>query len=241
LRELDKMAVRAASDEQALNTLIEENRAFILKCASGATHRYITQSDDEWSLALFAFNQAVKTYDPDKGGFLSYAQLIIIRRLTDYYKSQSKYRAEIPVSPHIFSAEPEEDSDEDMSLRMAVAEKISVTQSNSIKDEIEAANLLFSKYGFTFYDLADCSPKASKTKKACAAAVIFLLDDPLLLSEMRYTRQLPIKAIEANAKVPRKILDRHRKYIIAAAEILSGEYPCLAEYMQSIRKELSNA
>ena len=36
----------------------------------------------------------------------------------------------------------------------------------------------------------------------------------------------------------RKILDRHRRYIIAAAEILSGEYPVLAEYLGYIRKAL---
>ena len=40
------------------------------------------------------------------------------------------------------------------------------------------------------------------------------------------------------AGVHKKILERHRKYIIAAAEILNGEYPLLAEYMNYIRKAL---
>jgi RNA polymerase sigma factor len=43
--------------------------------------------------------------------------------------------------------------------------------------------------------------------------------------------------IEKNTNVPRKILERHRKYIIAAIEILSGEYPYLADYLRYIREE----
>jgi RNA polymerase sigma factor len=183
----------------------------------------------------------VKSYDLDKGSFLSFAELVIRRRLADYYKSQSKYRAEVPVSPHVFETEPEEDGDEDLAIRMSVAEKVSVAEDHSIRDEIEAANQIFSEYGFSFYDLTECSPKAAKTKKACAVAVTYILRTPVLLKELKRARLLPMKTVEINTKVPRKILERHRKYIIAAVEILSGEFPCLAEYMQSIREELNNA
>jgi RNA polymerase sigma factor len=55
---------------------------------------------------------------------------------------------------------------------------------------------------------------------------------------MRETARLPALFLEKNSKIPRKILERHRKYIIAAAEILSGEYPFLAQYLQGIRKEM---
>jgi RNA polymerase sigma factor len=57
------------------------------------------------------------------------------------------------------------------------------------------------------------------------------------VSELRRSKQLPLKNIEKSAQVPRKILERHRKYIIAAIEILSGEYPNLAEYLRYIREE----
>jgi RNA polymerase sigma factor len=86
-------------------------------------------------------------------------------------------------------------------------------------------------------DLTACSPHAQKTKSVCARAVNYVLDNQLLLNELRSKRKLPIITIEKNAKVPRKILERHRKYIIAAVEILSGEYPILAEYLRYIREE----
>ena len=110
---------------------------------------------------------------------------------------------------------------------------------SAVRDEIEAVQELLQEYGFSFFDLADCSPKAEKTKKQCAQAVIALLEDPELFRRMRSTKALPTKEIIRVSGVSKKILERHRKYIIAAAEILNGEYPLLAEYMNYIRKALS--
>lgn len=93
-------------------------------------------------------------------------------------------------------------------------------------------------YGFSFFDLASCSPKAGKTKKACALAIGALLSDEGLLSSMRITRTLPSKGILERVKISPKILERHRRYIIAAAEILDGDYPILQSYLTTIRKEM---
>ncbi|MFZ2539715.1 MAG: hypothetical protein WAX04_12585 [Oscillospiraceae bacterium] len=237
MRKLDTMVVQASVDERVMRELIEKSQFFILKCASATTHRYITKSDDEWSLALMGFTQAVASYDLSKGSFVSFAKLVIHNRLIDYSRSQLKYNAEISVSPEVFDTQSDEE-DENLPIRIAVARQISQQPNDDLKYEILSVNLAFSHYGFSLFDLADCSPKAEKTKSACAKATVYLLKSPLLLSQIHSSKQLPIKIIEKNTKVPRKILERHRKYIIAAVEILSGEYPCLAEYMRFIGKEL---
>lgn len=38
--------------------------------------------------------------------------------------------------------------------------------------------------------------------------------------------------------LPKKVVERHRRYIIAAAEIMNGEYPLLKTYMEYIREAL---
>lgn len=236
MKQADQLAALAAKDEQQMEALVKENEFFILKCAAAAAHRYITKSDDEWSVALLAFSQAVKSYSPEKGGFLPFAELVIKRRVIDYLRVQSRHNSEIVVSPSVFGAEPEE-QDGDAALRAEVARKVATVPGSALKEEIEAIGVVFAGYGFSFMSLTECSPKAEKTKKACAQAVRYLIDNPLLLREMRVVKQLPGKMIEKNAGVPRKILERHRKYIIAAAEIITGDYPCLAEYMRFIREE----
>ena len=82
----------------------------------------ISQSDDEWSLALAAFVEAVRTYDLSKGRFLSFSELVIKRRLTDYYRSQLKFRSEITVNPGAFEGLLE-DNEEDFSIQQVVLEQ----------------------------------------------------------------------------------------------------------------------
>lgn len=236
MRELDHMVVEAARDDAILEILIKKNEPFILKCAAAATNRYISKNDDEWSIALLSFTKAVQLYHMDKGSFLSFADLLMKRGLIDYHRSQNKYNSEISVSPDVFDTDLDE-NDENIALHIVVAEKISQKKDETLKEEILSANEMLSEYGFTFYDLVNCSPKAAKTKSACGKAVQYLLDNPLLMKEIQHSKQLPIKIIEKNCKVPRKLLERHRKYIIAAAEILAGEYPSLAHYMRFVREE----
>lgn len=237
MREIDQMAVEAKTDPTVLETFISQHELFILKCAHEAAHRYITKSDDEWSVSLMAFSEAIKNFSFEKGSFISFARMLIHRRLIDYFRTQSKYNSEVCVNPSLFDMDKQQE-EEDINIKIEVSKIITQPIDNAIKIEIDAANTVFSAYGFGFYDLINCSPKAEKTKIACAKAVAYLLKNPLILSDIRVSKQLPIKIIEKNANVPRKILERHRKYILAAIEIVSGDYPYLAQYMHFIRKEL---
>ncbi len=236
MRDLDALAIRAKSDQRAMEQFIEQNEFYIIKCASKFTHRYITKSDDEWSIALLAFHQAIESYVPEKGSFFSFAELVIRRRLIDYGKGKEKFTSEISVDPIIFDTEPDDDAD-DLEIKLAVADDISKDNRSDLKAEIEDVNIRFQSYGFSFFDLSKSSPKAGKTKRSCAKVINYILMNPVLIMELKETKLLPIKVIEKNVQVPRKILERHRKYIIAAIEILSGEYPHLAEYMRYIREE----
>lgn len=222
--------------EEELERLVRENESFILRTASAVSRRYVTKEDDEWSVALQAFAEAVQDHEPEKGSLQGFAAVVIRRRLTDHFRKNQSRSAELSVDPSVFEADSSEE-EEGLSLRLAVAKQTARTEDYSLKEEIEAANQEFSGFGFSFFDLASCSPRAGRTKESCAKAVNTLLDTPLLREALLQTGQLPMKALEERSGVPRKVLDRHRKYIIAAAIILSGEYPGLSEYMRFIRKE----
>lgn len=174
-------AVRARTDEPFLERFIEAHEAFVLRCASRHAGFAVTRSDDEYSVALLAFYEAIKGYDPASGPFGAYASLVIGRRLADHYRSQHRFDAETPLAPQTFDGTVDRES-ADAAMQQAVAEQMSEAKPVSAQEEIEAANTVFEKYGFAFYDLAASSPKSDKTRRSCAAAHRRRLPHPLHLS-----------------------------------------------------------
>jgi len=237
MQKIDDEAIQAASDKMATEAFIAQNRQFILRCASKYTHKYITDNDDEWSVAMIAFSEALGMYKAEKGSFLSFAELVIRRRLTDYLRSEYRFSGQTNVDPAVFEGQIDEESG-DAVLQKAVLKQTVCEDNSSANYEIEAISAILAEYGFSFYDLTACSPKSEKTRNSSATVIRYLLEKPLLVSEMRRLRALPTKSICSGTGVPRKILERHRKYIIAAVEILYGDYPNLAEYLRYIRDYL---
>lgn len=238
MSDLDLLAVDAKNDLDIMNKLITQYENFILRCASSAARSYISKSDDEWSIALSAFTEAIRNYSSGKGSFLNFAELVIRRRIIDFMRSKSRYAQEVSVNPSLFNTDTQDE--EEYFMQSEIAKKVSIVEDNSIKMEITLINEVFSDYGFSFMDLTECSPKSEKTKRACAKVVAYLIRNKILVNEIKIKKQLPLNIIEKNTKVPRKLLERHRKYIIAAMEIMSGDFPNLAGYMDYIRQELKN-
>lgn len=232
---INQLALSAARNEQRREELIRAQERTILRTASSACRRFVSKSDDEWSIALGAFSKAVDVYSQEKGDFLPFAQMLIKRELIDYFRAQKSVLREISVAPHVLEGggEPEEDPS---GVYLAVVKSSREASDHSLREEILAANELLSTYGFRFFDLTECSPQQDKTRKECAVAIRFMLTDSALFAALEKTRRLPIKALAAASGVSRKTLDRYRKYIIMAVLILDGDYPQLAEYLKFVKE-----
>lgn len=235
MREIDKKAIKAQNDNEFLEEFIYEFEPFIMHLTQKILNGYITRSDDQWSVSLSAFNEAIKSYSFEKGSFIPFAEKVVRRRLYDYIRKQTKHSREILVSPSAFENNSEEDQ---IAIAQEIMEKTSILPNNDTRLEINTLADVLKGYGFSFSDLVSVSPKAVKTKIACAKTIVFISQNPLLISELRHSKLLPIKAIVENLRLPRKIIERHRKYIIAGIEIISGDYPILSEYLQFVREEL---
>lgn len=236
MRNIDENVLQAQQDKQYLEEFIKEYEVFILHTAHKGAGQYITKRDDQWSVALSAFHEAVRSYNFDKGAFLSFAETVIKRRLYDYSRKESRHDCEVLIDSYTL----ENDQDVgDASIKFEVMKKTADYQESDAKLEIQMISETLKEYGITFLELSDTSPKAGKTKIVCGSAVRYLVQNPLLLNEMRRTKTLPLKIIENKMNLPRKVLERHRKYIIAGAEIISGDYPILSEYLRFMREENS--
>ncbi len=236
MRMIDENVLMAQKDGIYLEEFIKEYEVFILHTAHKGAGQYITKRDDQWSVALLAFHEAVNSYDFDKGSFLPFAEIVIKRRLYDYSRKEGRHDCEVLIDSYTFEYDLEDDN---AAVKYEVMAKTAAGQESDAKLEIQMISEVLGGYGVTFMELAEASPKAGKTKTVCGSAIRFLTQNPLLLNEMRRTKSLPLKIIEKNKNLPRKVLERHRKYIIAGAEIISGDYPILSEYLWFMREEES--
>jgi RNA polymerase sigma factor len=235
-------AERAKLDPAYREEFLAGKEDFILRCAGKVCRRMVTKQDDAWSVALSACNEAIDAYDPEKGSFEGLARRVIERRLTDAMRRECRTAGEVPVEPYVFDGNLDEDP---TAMQLETAQKAgqltaqeALSPERSAREEIDSMQTVLAGYGFSFFDLASCSPKAGKTRRGCALAVRALLRDDTLLASMRRTGTLPAQGILRREKVPPKILERHRRYIIAAAEILDGDYPILSSYLYEMRKEM---
>ena len=201
--------------------LVKQYRNSLLGCASRTVKHFVTEQDEEWSVTLQAFYEAVKGYDGTKGEFWPFASVIVRRRLTDWMRELYRHRDEI-----------QEEVPE------SLPDKENWPGQYTIRDEIDAVQGELKAFGFSFYDLTASSPKAQKSRKKCAAVIAALVEHEDLFHSLKETGTLPVKALAAVSSVSGKVMEKHREYIIAAAIILEGEYPLLAEYFPMVHEEM---
>lgn len=81
----------AKGDSLAADALIYDYIPFIKSEASKAVGRIVNEGSDELSIAMIGFHEAVETYSKLKGSFLSYAAVVMHRKLIDYYRKEKRH------------------------------------------------------------------------------------------------------------------------------------------------------
>ncbi|MBB6669790.1 RNA polymerase sigma-I factor [Cohnella nanjingensis] len=220
-------------DAQARDDLIRQYQPFIAKTVSRFCKRYIDPSrDDEFSIALSAFDEAIARYSPDAGSrFLGFAEKVIVRRLIDYVRKDQRHRLAVP-----YSALQGDDEDQGSLLtRVEIREAVTVYEKERLaedrRDEIAALTEALKLYGVSFGDLAIQSPKHQDSRETLLGIGRRLAANAALFETLRQKRQLPVKELCEAEKVSRKTIERHRKYLIAVALIADGGYPFLRDYI----------
>ena len=225
---IENRVLLAQEDYHMRNDIIKEYKNYISSCAKKAAGRYISDQDDEMSIAMIAFDEAITKYDSSKGSFLNFANLIIRNRLIDFMRKEYKGSKIVPFSE---LSKIDKSGDE---IPFTVEDIRS--NNNDTKYEIEALTLELSKYDISFFELTKVSPKSKKTRKACFNVIKYIIQNPVLINEIKLKGIIPIKTILNVVKVHRKVIERHRKYIIAAIIILTGSYEIISDYFKEIKE-----
>ncbi|MBB6731075.1 RNA polymerase sigma-I factor [Cohnella sp. CBP 2801] len=221
-------------DEALRNDWIRQYQPFIAKTASRFGKRYIDPSrDEEFSIALAAFDEAIGSYSPEGGSsFLGFAGQVIQRRLIDYARKERRHLTAVPYS----ALQPQDDEAGSVLAKLEAKEALTVYSrertAEERKEEIASLQAELAPFGVSFYDLSEQSPKHHDSREMLLGIGARLAQNAALFGMLVKKRQLPLKELSELEQVSRKTLERHRKYIIAVTLIAGGPYPILREYIR---------
>ena len=211
------------------NEFLMSEQDHILHLTARVLKRTVSRSDEEWSIALLAVNEAIDSYEMSRGKFWNYAAMVIGSRIKDYYRSASRFKNEISVNSQAFGEDIDEDESQ-IGIHIEIRDKTAVYVETDLRDELEALAKELEGYDIDLFELPKYSPKSLKTRETCKEIVAAIFLPPPLIELLKKTRNLPVKEIMNRITVKRKLIDRHRKYLVAASLIEAGDYPHVMSY-----------
>lgn len=227
-----KEVYAAKKDSQKADDFIRAYIPFIRSEATKYMARFCTEQDDEFSIAMMGFYEAIMGYEKERGAFLSYAEMIIRSRLIDYGRKEAHHKGNISLD--------EKSGDDERTVGDKLAEKEDFTEDIVIREatrkEINELSETMEKFGINFSDVAENSPKQERTMKSCAAAIRFSGENPEILEELLRTGKLPLSKIVSGSGIERKTLERHRKYILAMLLIQTNGYEIIRGHLKRVLK-----
>lgn len=190
---------------------IDDYQPFIIKTVSELKNGYVNvENDDEYSIGLLAFDEAIERFDSEKGHFLPYARLIIESRLKNYWVKEGK---------HVHS-QLEDD------------QVIAEPQSSELASEIYELEKELALFGLDFDILAEHSPKHIDTLKRAKEISRKISRNGIIMSHLYEKKRLPISLISRTFGYSQKIIKGNKLFIIAGSIIFYKNYELLKEWIK---------
>lgn len=231
---LDYVRKAQQGDEDVRNELIRSYTRFVLKVAASVCGRYLkVGEDDEASIALIAFNEAINNYNENRNvSFLSYSELLIKRRLVDYYRKEKKGDKIIQLS----NLEHGDGNTDTGFLVLAQRQAAQRFQEQQEASERRAEIIQFTKilkdFGISFDELVKISPRHEDARVRAIEVGYLVAQCSEFRNYLMSKKELPLKQIEREVKLSRRTLERQRKYIIAVSLIIIHNFAYLREYIE---------
>ncbi|WP_246140784.1 RNA polymerase sigma factor SigI [Bacillus marasmi] len=233
----ETVALIQQGDRTLQNELIDAYKPFIAKTISAVCKRYIYETDDEFSIGLIAFNEAIEKFSPEKGkSLLSFAEVIIKRRVIDYIRKNTKENS------LRFDAGGIDSQVDDDIIGKSIENELSIDYHRQKQEEEKRREEIFlfqsrlQAFGLSFQEIIEQAPKHADARLNAIMIAKLIHEKPELTDYLYEKKRLPIKELEKYAQTSRKTIERNRKYIIAMSIILSEEFYYLQDYLKGVIK-----
>ena len=223
----------AKEDVRAADDLIRAYLPFIkAETAKFLKRPPMEGQDDELSIAMMAFHEAIGGYSRTRGAFLKYAAMLIRSRLVDYSRREQRHSRVISLDAPA--------REENTTLGEVLVGERDPHEETASRDatraEIEELTRQMKEFGVSLSDVADNCPRQQRTLDACRRALEYAKGNPELLEDFLKTKRLPIGQLATGSGVERKTLERHRKYMVALLLIYTNGYEIIRGHLKQVMK-----
>ena len=229
----------AKKNSKAADRLIQSYMPFIQSETAKFLKRPSNPDDDELSIAMFAFYEAIQNYSRLKGAFLKFAAMQIQHRLIDNYRKERRNQG------HVSLDAPVSGENEEISLLDTMQDTENPYQDMEIREatrqEIAHLTAQMEEFGVSLNDVADNSPQQKRTLAVCQKAVYYARKNPEILEEFLQTKKIPLSRLAEGAEVEKKTLERHRRYLVAVLLICTNGYEIMRGHIMQVLKGGENS
>jgi RNA polymerase sigma factor len=225
---LQELVNRArAGDAEARNRVLEACRNFVFSVVGSYCRKPLAWGqDDELSVGLMAFDEAINRYEPERGvPFLAFARLVIRSRLANYFRQENRHR----------KAGSGTDVSEELLRNEAAAAWEEFLWQNVVNDraeEIEEYEAVLNEFGISLEELVALSPKHRDSRMALIKAARSLAAEKKLFEQsLSKKKSLPVRDVAKKTGLSPRAVERNRKYLLALAIIF--RYPERFIYLNS--------
>lgn len=216
-----------AGDKNALDDVYQQLTQFCLRVISKTCGKYINIDDDEAGIISNVILDALDKYDIERGSFMIYLGQAIRNRTIDELRK-------IKRSPNVTVSSLDTNT---MASGMEDVVFENIIDDIARKQEIEMFEQLLVRFDLSFGELVNVSPRQAKTRLQAQRAAWLIAQDSELSSYVIKKGMLPHKLLEEKFNLNRNILDRYRKYIIAAMLIHVHSLGYLKPYVLPVLEE----
>jgi RNA polymerase sigma factor len=215
----------AKSDNNELERLISDYLPFIKETIRNIRITGV-EYDDKLSLAMITFMNCVEQYEEDRGSFVAFADSCIRNRLKDESRRQMRHTQK---GVSILNDE--------VKASDALLDKISIDaymlkqEQNKLSEEIEALSIQLMDYNISFSELPLICPKQKRSRKQCIELGRFVAGNLEMRESLLKTRRLAQSKLAKRYGLSEKTIEKHRKYIVTIAVLLTGDYPYLRAFL----------
>ena len=222
----------AKTDPEAADALIGQYMGFIRSETVKFVHAAPEDGhEDELSIAMLAFYEAVLGYEKSRGAFLPFAARAIRNRLIDHYRTERRHR-------DVLSLHAPGGGEEDSALMDTLPDARDEIGAYELRaasqQEIQEFGAQLARFGLSFSDVADNCPKQQRTLQACRKALAYARENSWLLEELVQGKKLPLAKLSDGSGVERKTLERHRKYLVALLLIYTNGYEIIRGHLAQV-------